>query len=268
MRGVSAEGLARAEERLTTLAEDGNALELGQELFAVAGLLNSQPSLRRALTDPSAGPEARRNLASRVLEGRVSPPTIDAVAAAVTARWSSAGDLVVALEQLGVLAVVIDADKAAALNDLEDQLFRFSRVVAGNTRLRDAITNKQAPLALRQQLVSGLLEGKASPAAAALAVQAVASRHRSVESALEEYQRVAAEREQRLVGTVRTAVDLTGDELERLGAALARIYGKQIHLNVLVDPAVVGGIRVEIGDDVIDGSVVSRLDDARRRLAG
>ena len=268
MRGVSAAGLVKAEERVTALAEAGNALPLGQELFAVAGLLGVQPSLRRALTDPAAAPEARRNLADRVLQGRVSPATVDTVATAVTARWSSAGDLVVALEQLGVLAVVIDADKAGQLDDLEDQLFRFSRVVAGNASLRDAITNKQAPLALRQRLVSGLLDGKALPAATALAVQAVASRHRSLESALEEYQRVAAEREHRLVATVRAAVDLNVEELGRLGAALARIYGSEVHLNVVVDPTVIGGIRVDIGGDVIDGTLSSRLDDARRRLAG
>jgi F-type H+-transporting ATPase subunit delta len=68
--------------------------------------------------------------------------------------------------------------------------------------------------------------------------------------------------------TVRVARELTEENLSRLAASLQEKYGRKVHLNVLVDPDVVGGIRVEIGHDVIDGTVASRLDNARRRLAG
>ena len=64
------------------------------------------------------------------------------------------------------------------------------------------------------------------------------------------------------------ARELSADEQQRLAAALAKQYGRTVHLHVVVDPDVLGGLRVEIGDDVIDGTVFSRLDDARRRLAG
>jgi F-type H+-transporting ATPase subunit delta len=268
MRGISAEGLADAEARVEELASAGDAAAIGSELFAVSDLLGHEAALRRALTDPSMAGKAKSALASAVFERRLSEDTIRVVATAAAARWSTAGDFVDAIEQLAVLAFVIESESAGELSELEDELFRFGRVILGDPRLRDAITNRQVPAEHRQDLVRSLLEGKASEPAVALAVHAVASRHRSVEVALEEYERIAAERQQRLVAVVRTAVDLTEDQHERLAAALAKQYGSKIQLNVVVDPDVLGGVRVELGDDVIDGTVSARLDEAARRLAG
>ena len=117
-------------------------------------------------------------------------------------------------------------------------------------------------------LVRGLLEGKALPATVTLALQALAGTYRTVAVALATYQQVAAQVHGERVATVRVAHPLADTERQRLTDALSRQYDRQIHLNVVVDPDVIGGIRVEIGDDVIDGTVANRLDDARRKLAG
>jgi F-type H+-transporting ATPase subunit delta len=77
---------------------------------------------------------------------------------------------------------------------------------------------------------------------------------------------VAADYQQRVLATVRTAIPLTSDEQERLSAELHRIYSRDVHLNVVVDPALLGGVRVELGDDIMDGTVVARLQDARRKM--
>jgi F-type H+-transporting ATPase subunit delta len=268
MRGISAEGYAESVERLEAVAADADAGTLGSELFAVADVLGREASVRRALTDPSAAGEAKSSLARALFGAKVADSTADVVATAAAARWSSTGDFVDAVEELGALALVIEAESADKLGDLEDELFRFGRVVSGDPELRDAITNKQVPAARRQELVRALLEGKASSSATNLAVQAVASRHRSFEAALESFQKLAADRQRRLVAVVRTAVELEPSERERLATALGSLYGRDVHLNVLVDPEVLGGIRVELGDDVIDGSIAGRLDDARRRMAG
>lgn len=268
MRGISAEGYAESVDRLETVAADGDAGRIGSDLFAVASVLGAEPSLRRALTDPSAASEAKSSLATALLSDKVSAGALDVVATAAGARWSATGDFVDAVEQLGALSLVIDSDKAGQLADLEDELFRFGRVVTGDPALRDAITNKQVPAEHRQELVRSLLDGKASSSAIGLAVQAVASRHRSFETALDAYQKLAAERQRRLVAIVRTAIDLDADQRTRLAAALENMYGSKVHLNVLVEADVLGGIRVELGDDVIDGTVVARLDDARRRMTG
>ena len=120
----------------------------------------------------------------------------------------------------------------------------------------------------KRALVRGLLDGRYTPAAVRLAEQSVAGSHRTVAVAMEEYQKVAAAHRNRLVATVRVARELTEVDAQRLAGVLAGQYGRPVHLNVVVDPEVMGGMRVEIGDDVIDGTVASRLDEARRRLAG
>lgn len=268
MRGISAEGYAESVERLEEVAADADNGALGVELFAVADVLGREASVRRALTDPSASGEAKAALVRTLFGDKVAGSAVDVVSAVVAARWSSTGDLVDAVEQLGALALVIEAERADRLADLEDELFRFGRVVAGDPELRDAITNKQVPAVRRQELVRTLLEGRASASATGLAVQAVASRHGSFEAGLESFQKLAADRQRRLVGVVRTAVELDSEQRDRLASALGSMYGRDVHLNVLVDPDVLGGIRVELGDDVIDGSIAGRLDDARRRMAG
>ncbi|MBA3265137.1 MAG: F0F1 ATP synthase subunit delta [Nocardioidaceae bacterium] len=268
MRGISAEGLAVSTERLESVAAAGDAERLGAELFSVADLVSREGSLRRAMTDPSASSAAKTGLARTVLNGKVADPTVEVVATAAGAKWSSTSDFVHALEQLGALALVISAERADQLSDLEDELFRFGRVVAGNPQLRDALTNKHAPVAHRQALVSSLLEGKATKPAIRLAVQAVGSRDHSFETALEDYQDLAAKRQESVIALVRTAIALNEQERARLADVLSRQYGRNIHLNVVVDPAILGGIKVELGDDVIDGSVAGRLDDARRRMVG
>lgn len=265
MQRFSAESLTRAEERLSELASSGNPEQLGDELFAVVSVLGRQGTLRRALTDPSASAEAKTGLVQAVFGNQISDATTDVVATTASGRWSASGDLLGALERLGVLAYVISAEPRG-VDDLEDDLFRFSRVVAANPALRDAITNKQVALEHRRALVAQLLDGKASPAAARLAVQAVASRETSFEAALESYQKVAADRQHRVVALVRTAMPLTDDEQARLVAALRRIYSRDVYLNLVVEPGLLGGVRIELGDDIIDGSMLGRLYDARRRM--
>jgi F-type H+-transporting ATPase subunit delta len=268
MRGISAEGLADSVARVEKLAGSGDAATLGSELFAVADLLGHEAALRRALTDPSASRDARQHLVRAIFDGKLGSEAIEVVATAAGSRWSSASDFMDAVEQLAALSLVIASERAGELSELEDELFRFGRVILGDPRLRDAITNRQVPAEHRQALVRSLLEGKASDSAVTLAVHAVASRQRSVELALENYQQVAAERRQRLIAVVRSAIALTEDQRDRLTAALGKLYGTKIQLNVVVDPEVIGGVRVELGDDVIDGSVSARLDEAARRLTG
>lgn len=262
-----------AESDGPTPAESGDppstATTLGEELFAVARLLDSRASLRRALTDPSREGEAKAQLIQRLLRDQVSEPTLDLVSGLVRARWSSARDLADACEHLGATALVVSAEREGRLDAVEDELFRFGRIVAGNPDLRAVLSDRSVPASNKDDLVVRLLDRKVAPQTLRLASQAVAHpRGRRLEAALEAYAQVAAERRERLVADVVAAVPLTQEQRERLEVALVRLYGHQVQLNVDVDPAVIGGLRLQVGDEVIDSTVLTRLADARRRLAG
>ncbi len=271
LQGASRESLAAARDTLGTLlrAGDTDLAALSDELFDVTSLLDRERGLRRALTDPSRSGDDRAGLARALLSEQVGSSGLDVLVWAVRARWSAPRDLADALELLAVESRVAAAEKAGRLDAVEDELFRTARVVAGSPDLRVALADRAAPLDSRAALVEDLLAGKATDETRQLVHRAVvAPRGRSFDRTLEEYAEVAAERRSRLVATVTATVPLTEQQRDRLGAALARLYGHAVQLNVQVDPALIGGIRVEIGDELIEGSVVSRLDDARRRLTG
>lgn len=269
MRGASAESLATLTEILGSSVESGaDAPRMGDDLFGVAEVLRREPGLRRIVTDASIAPEAKGDLARQVFGERLDSASLELVAKAASLRWASTRDLGDALEQLGVIAVVKGADRAGQADALEDELFGFGRMVTGNPGLRDALSDPARSTNDKRALVRSLLDGKATPAAIRLAEQSVDGTHRTVSVAIEEYQKVAADHRNRLVATVRVARELADGDKQRLEGALSGQYGRPVHLNVVVDPGVIGGMKVEIGDDVIDGTVASRLDDARRRLAG
>jgi F-type H+-transporting ATPase subunit delta len=271
MQGISRESFAAGQERLEALLI-GPAAEpavVGEELFAVTDLLASNPGLRRALTDPSRDGEAKAGLIGRLLGGKIGGATVDLLSGLVRARWSRAGELTDAIERLAVTAVLAGAERAGRLDAVEDELFRFGRTISGDQGLRDAFSARTEGTARKAELVRGLLAGKAAPETVRLSVQAAtAPRGLRTEQVLEGFVEAAAQRRQQLVAQVVAALPLTEAQRARLGAALQRQYGRAIRLNIDVDPAVIGGLRVEVGGEVVDGTLSARIDDARRRLAG
>jgi F-type H+-transporting ATPase subunit delta len=271
LQGASRESLKSARETLGALIRSGDTdlPALSDDLFSLTALLDRELPLRRALTDPSRDGDARVGLARAVLGEHVGGATADLLAWVVRARWSAPRELATALELLAVEAQVAAAEKAGRLDAVEDELFRIARSVAGAPELRSALSDTAAPVANRASLIEGLLEGRTSEETRRLVRQAVvAPRGRTFDRTVELYGQVAADRRSRLVATVTASAPLTEEQRSRLSAVLRRIYGHEVHLNVPLDEDIVGGIRVEIGDEVIDGSVLSRLDEARRRLVG
>jgi F-type H+-transporting ATPase subunit delta len=269
MRGASRAAYAEARDRLSqVVAEPGAAATVGDELFAVVGFLDHEPGVRRALADPTRPQAARTGLADSLLGGRVSPATLNVVSGLAGSRWSVPRDLVDAAEELAVLATAASAAGAGQLDDVEDELFRFGRIASAEPELINALSSPRMPDDAKRGLLGELLAGKVAQASLRLITQAVVHpRGRSLEANLADYARLVAAWRQRLIAVVRVATDLTGRQRERLTAALAAIYGHSIQLNVILDPAVVGGISIQIGDEFIDGTLSSRLAALRRRLA-
>jgi F-type H+-transporting ATPase subunit delta len=244
---------------------DGDALDgLAADLFAVVDALESSVALRRAVTDPSTSSEGRQQLVHGLLDGRVSKPAVDIVAQGAAMRWAGGRTFTAALERQAVRAQLIKAERTGDLDNTEDELFRFARTVEGNPALRDALGGRAVPVAQRQDLVGELLAGRASEATVALAKRAVVARERTFAHTIEGFVTLAAAQKNRVVATVWVAQPLTDEQRDRLRAALSNQAGREVVLQEILDPDVVGGVRVELGDDVVEGTVAARLAAARR----
>ncbi|MFF5769546.1 F0F1 ATP synthase subunit delta [Streptomyces californicus] len=271
MNGASREALAAARERLDALTDNTSvdAAKLAEELASVTALLDREVSLRRVLTDPAQSGESKAELAARLLGGQVGGETVDLVSGLVRSRWSRSRDLVDSVEELANTADLTAAQRGGRLDDVEDELFRFSRIVGSDTELRSALTSRTATTAAKSQLLRSLLGGKAQPVTERIIVRLVTQpRGRSLEAGLDSLSKLAAERRDRTVAVVTSAVPLSDRQKQRLGAALAKLYGREMHLNLDVDPSVLGGVSVRVGDEIINGTVAERLDEATRRMAG
>jgi F-type H+-transporting ATPase subunit delta len=264
---VARASLAEARERLEAVLATADLAVLGGDLFAVLHLVDREHGLRRAVSDPSANPAAKAALVAGLLDGKVSAGALSVVQDVVRLRWTRPSELADALETLAVTAEAARAESAGVLDDLEDELFRFSRIIEAEPELRGALTNPGLPDDRKQGLLTALLEGKTTPSTQRLISELVVHpRGRSLEGGLAHYGRIVAQRRERLVALVRSAVDLNEQQRSRLAAVLAAAYGHDVHLNIELDPTVLGGISIQIGDEVIDGTIAGRLDEVRRRL--
>lgn len=265
--------LDRTKDRLTRqpprAATGPDLLALADELFAVARVLQGQLALRRALADPSGKPEDRATLAGRLFGGKVSATTVDLVETIARQRWSHPADLVEAATTLATEASLDAADVRGELDGVEDELFRFGRIVAGDRELARILGDRRAAAEGKNALLDRLLSGKVSPVTEQLLRNVLSAPHvGSADVAIERLSEVASRRRGQSVARVTTAAPLTATQEQRLSDVLGRLYGRQVGLQVTVDPSVLGGLVVRVGDEVIDGSVAHRLEAARRRLAG
>jgi F-type H+-transporting ATPase subunit delta len=280
-------------------AETADAATLGAlagEVEAVQALLNSSDDLRRTLADPGVPAPARRAVLVDLLGEHVEARTLTLLAYPIDVdrateypgdvAWlalriraaagdeTAAGDVVLgrlaALERVAGYADALleDVEGATVLDDMEDELFRFMRIVDGADELQSALTSSDVPASARRALVVGLLDGKARPQTIRLAAYATGvGRPRDYLSPLNALvERVAAERNRRLAEVV-SAVELDEDQRERLAEALSHVSGRPTEIRVTVDPAILGGFVATMGDTIVDGSVRHRLDLLKDRLS-
>jgi F-type H+-transporting ATPase subunit delta len=268
MQGASRAALAQSVSAFET-SDPASSGEVSEGLYAVAALLDREPSLRRALTDPASSPDARRGLAQALLGRQLGEAPLAVLSDLVAQRWSSPADLRAAVEVLAADAALRAAEHDGVLDDVEDELFRFARLLEREPALRAALTDPGLPDDRKSGLLRELLGERARPQTLRLVEIAVTrSRGRSVETALDELADLAAQRRQRFVAQVRVARPLDLRQEARLSTALERLYGRRVQLQVDIDPAVLGGISVRVGDEVLDGTVQRNLEAVRRKLAG
>lgn len=266
LRGASADAFGELEQKLRSSGTQADAATTGDELFGVVSVLRSEPALRRVATDSSVEGEAKADLVRTIFGSALGAGALDLLVDAVHRRWTVSWDLADAMEQLAVIALVRSVGKDG--NRVSDELFAVVRLLETSPELRSALSDASRTPQDRADLLTGLLGKQVLPATSRLVQQAVTSGRGNVEKVLADYQRVAAAAQDEILAVVRTARELGSAELTRLSEALGQQYATTVHLHVVVDPSLVGGLRIEVGDDRIDGTISSRIDDARRRLVG
>lgn len=272
LRAASREALAELVKEFESVADgadDDTLTALAENLPAVAKLLVKEPALNKLLAERTNDSAAKERLVERLFDGKVDGTTLKLVKTAVSQRWSTEANLVDAVEHVARLAILVRAERNGQAEEVEEQLFRFGRVLDTESRLNRLLSDQMVPTEHRVNLLKQILDssGGVNPATAALLTQTVELlRGEAADVAVSELAELAIARRGEVVAEVTAAADLTDEQSTRLTEVLSRIYAHPVSVQLNVDPAVLGGLLITVGDEVIDGSISSRLDAARSGL--
>ncbi|MDO4685608.1 MAG: F0F1 ATP synthase subunit delta [Corynebacterium sp.] len=271
MHAASREALANATQTLdTTLSGGTNAVavaaQTGTELFDVVEILDGDRGLRVAVADSSATPEQRSGLVTAVFGKKVSKVTLDILTAAAAQVWSTPRELRTGLVELGRRALLRAAEQQNQLAQVEDELFRLSRILDGEKQLTQLLGDRTATAAAKRELLARVLYGKVSSITEALALQVIGRPDSNPIDDMAQLSALAAGLEGKKVAYVVSAVELNEAQEQALVEKLGRIYGRKMSIHAEVDPSLLGGMVVRVGDEVIDGSTAGKLQRLRSNL--
>ncbi|MHB1517972.1 MAG: F0F1 ATP synthase subunit delta [Acidimicrobiales bacterium] len=288
--------LAAIEEALGT---PGSLLGAGDEMLAVAELVEGNRDLLLAMNDGSVPVASRRAVLDRLLESRVRSEvkrlvhqSVNVVAASELTssfRWSAArlhaaasasgdrtrtepgeevlGRLGSRNRVSGYAAAVFETVTVEEIEEIEDQLFRFARTVESDRRLRGALGDRDLPVGVRQQVVGELLGERALPSTRRLADFAVrGGRARDIVSTLDTLVDDAARARGWRVAKITSAEDVDAPQRQELRDALALLTGHPVDLQLTRDPRLLGGVVVRIGDLQVDSTTRHRFDELKEHL--
>jgi ATP synthase F0 subunit b/ATP synthase F1 delta subunit len=241
---------------------------LSDELGSVVSLLVEEPTLTRHLTEHNDDADAKVRLVDRLFAGKVDDHTMKLLRTAVSQRWSAEADLVDGIEHLARLALLKRAEVEDKVDEVEEQLFRFGRALDAEPRLTALLSDYSMPVDGRIALLHKVIDGSGvDGTAAALLAQTIGHlRGERADEAVIDLAELAVARRGELVAHVNSATDLTDAQRKRLVELLTRIYGHPVSVQLHVDPELLGGLSITVGDEVIDGSIASRLAAAQTQL--
>ncbi|MEO6821814.1 MAG: F0F1 ATP synthase subunit delta [Candidatus Nanopelagicales bacterium] len=268
MFGASRESLKALQSALRTDIAGTDLAHVGQDLLAVADVLNVQRYLRLTLADTSTRAQSRADIATELFGPSLSPAGLTTLQQVVAARWSHERDLVDALDVLGAEASLLAADRDGELDRVFEELFHFTSALASSDPLQLALTDPALSAEHKAAIVTDLVGATASPVTTSLLAHSVGHlRGRAPLDAITALSALAADVRGQVVADVRSPIALSPEQRTRLARVLAQITGTEVRLNVEIAPDVIGGIVVRVGDQVIDGTVAARLEQAHRAVS-
>lgn len=257
MGSASREALAKARTSL----QGRLSKTAGIELLEAVDRISQVPALGAALGDASATIESKVQLVESLF-GALSAGARGVLVAAVSEAWSNTDEFVAGVEELGLRA------EALANAELPEELLAVADLVDRSHELQLSLGSKLIEAEGKVSLVKRLLTGKASASATSVVSHLAANpRGRRLDAALRHAARVAADQEGFELATVTVAAPLSSEQQDRLARLLEQSAGRPVKVTTVIDAEIIGGVRIQLADDVIDGSVSARLDDLRQQLA-
>ncbi|MDO4918576.1 F0F1 ATP synthase subunit delta [Kocuria sp.] len=243
--------------------------EITRQLFQVLDVVDENGALRRALTDPSRSAADRVRLVHSLLDGRAEPTVVEIVAELASRRSATERELGDGIEHSAVQVAAVSAENRGGGNALEavvDDLIRFKAMLDRSAEIQRAFSDSRASAQAKIALARRLMPG-GSEESALLIERAVSEPRGALPGRLlEHFAQWIADRQQRWIARVSSARPLREDQLARLRDGLNRLYGRDLKLTTETDPSLVGGLRVQVGEEVIDGTVTHRLDQLQQRI--
>lgn len=262
MGSATREALATSRAALAALGAKAT-LATGEELLAAGRVIGDSAQLRAALVDFSVGASEKTSIIDAIFTS-IGAEARSILATVVTSAWSSEDDLLAGIEELGFRVIAASAKGAT----IDTELFTFGAAVNSDPELELAVSSKLGSAEAKSALVASLVSGKASPQTLAILQHLVQQpRGRRIAELLRDAASVVADEAGLSVATVTTAQEISPAQLDRLAKSLAGSYGRELRINHVIDPSIVGGIRVQLGDEVIDGTVATRINELRLQLA-
>jgi len=264
MGSMTREALATSRGVLADLGDSAD-LATGEQLLNAGRVIGSSVKLQAFLADPSEDVTAKKGFIDRVF-GAFTESARALLTSVAGSRWSSHRDMLAGIEEIGIRVI---AKSAPSDLSIEGELFAFGEIVSSDAGLELAVGTKLSDGAAKSALVERLLGGKASQQTISIVSQLVQQpRGRRIGELLRTASAIVADEADELVAVVTSARPVEVDQIVRLERSLAKQFGRHLRVNVVIDPSILGGLRVQVGDDVIDGTVSTRLKGLRLQLAG
>ena len=264
---VSVQTLRKSLDEIVNKQSASDAAVFASDLFTILTVLSTSIGVRRALTDNARDVSAKAELISNLFGKNISSQAQALLASASALRWSNPGEIADAIENLAVQAESACADKNGELEKVESQLFDFAQVLRANPELRQALNTSADTDQNKVSLLEAIVVGKYLTSTINLLRRVVTLRRgRSIDATLAAYAHYVSTRKDQVVAHVKSAVELSDSQLAKLVATLSKQVGKDVRINLEIDPKVLGGISIRYADDVIDGTVINRLAEAGRAL--
>ncbi len=245
-----------------------DAWRIGNELFTITKVLDDSIQLERALTDPSRPVADKVAVLTELLGDNVHPMTMEIMTDLVSRRWSRARDIANAVEDFGVDAMMYYADATDATLQVSIELSELHSALLNLPVVRAKLYDYQATSEARVKLFREVFSGKTlNKVTMRLAEHATCNLRRrryleTIQWLINKFSRHMGES----MVTVTTATPLKKEQIKRLVEVYSAKVGRQVHINSVVDPTVLGGMRIQVGDEVTDNTVVAQLQNLHRKV--